>query len=140
MLPVTKTASAPLRGASVLGPGIVTVGLGLYRHRAFLVRAAEDRRLFAVAGDDPHPLVELVDDVFRCRRFEKRDAVLAAGGKDAFARLAHHRRVRIARDLEIAESQTEITRTQFRKAEARYGDDLLTIGDTLGTLQLDAEQ
>jgi hypothetical protein len=66
--------------------------------------------------------------------------VLAAGGKDAFARLAHLRRVRIARDGDIAESEAEITRTQFRKAEARHGDDLLTIGDTLGALQLDAEQ
>jgi hypothetical protein len=38
--------------------------LGLHRHRAFLVRAAEDRGLFAVAGNDPHPLVELADDGF----------------------------------------------------------------------------
>src|SRR4029077_8213648 len=38
-------------------------GLGLYRHRPFLVRATEDRGLFAVTGDDPHPLVELAGDV-----------------------------------------------------------------------------
>src|SRR5207237_9244841 len=84
--------------------------LGLCRHRPFLVRAAEDRGRFAVAGDDPYPLVELADDVLRCRSFEKRDAVLAARGKDAFARLAHLRRLRIARDLGIAESQPESAR------------------------------
>src|SRR5882762_79284 len=100
--------------------GIVTVGLGsgytgIVRFWCARPRIAVSLRWPAMTRTPSSSLPAMFSG---CRSFEKRDAVLAAGGKDAFARLAHLRRVRIARDFEIAESQAEITRPQFRKAEA----------------------
>ena len=92
-----------------------------------------------MTGDDAHPLVELGDDALGCRGFEKRHPVLAAGGKDALARLPHLRRVGVARYRRVTERQAQITRAQLGKGETRHGEDRFAIGDTLGAFELDAE-
>src|SRR5271166_3321931 len=112
----------------------------LHRHRSLLVRAADNCRLLTVTGDDAHSLIELGDDVLGCSGFEKRDAVYPAGGKDAFARLLHLRRVRLARDRHVPEHQSQIAGSQFGEAEPGHCEDLFTFCDTLGTLKLDPEQ
>src|SRR6516225_7667516 len=118
-------------------PKVASPWLGLHRHRALLVGTADDRGLLAVTGDDAHPLVELGDDVLGCGGFEKRDAIFAAGGKDALARLPHLRRVGVTRHRPITERQAQIAWAHLGKAEARHGEDLLAMGDTFGALDLD---
>src|SRR5271154_904987 len=104
----------------------------LSRHRAALMGAADGCGFIAMAGDDPHPLVELGGDVLGRTGFEKGDRVFPAGGKDALPRFAHFGRVRLARDRDIAERQAKIAWAQFGKAQARHGEDRLAIGDPLG--------
>src|SRR5215471_1090347 len=112
----------------------------LDRHRAALVGAADPGGLLAMAGDDADTLIELGDDVFRRAGFEERNAVLAAGGENALARLPHLGRVRVARHHTISERQTEIAGAELGKAEPGDGEDLFAIGDALRALELDAEQ
>src|SRR5262245_14569494 len=58
-----------LRGIRDVFPQVAVTRL--HRHGALLVRPADPRRLFAVAGDDPDTLVELGDDVFGGASLEK---------------------------------------------------------------------
>ena len=113
----------------------------LNRHRAPLMCPADRRRRRVVPGDDPHPLVELGDDVSRpMAGFEKRHAVFAARGEHAVARLLHLGRIGFAPQRGVAERQPQIARSHFREAEAWDGADRFAVGDALGAFQLHAEQ
>src|SRR2546423_9798869 len=90
--------------------------LRLHRHFALLVGAADAGGLLAMAGDDPHTLVELPRDRLGRADFEERDAVVAAGAEHLVARLLHLGRGGVARHVAVAERQAQIARPHFAKA------------------------
>src|SRR5712664_426735 len=103
-------------------PGAEREYLRLHRHRAVLVGATDMGNLLAVAGDDPHSLIELLRDRLRCADFEKGDAVVAAGAEHLVARLLHLGRVGVARHVAITEREAQIAWPHLGKAEAGHGE------------------
>jgi hypothetical protein len=102
--------------------------------------ASNARGFLAVAGDDPHPLVELLSNILGRAGLEKRDPIVAAGGKYPLACFAHLGGIRLARHRDIAQRKAKIARPQFGKAETGNCEDRLAIGDALRGFELDAEQ
>src|SRR5262245_11562244 len=90
--------------------------------------------------DHADPLLDPHNDVIRRAALQKGDAVLAAGGKNAVARLLHLRRKRLARDRAVAERKAEVAGADLGKSEARHSDDLLAIGYTFWAFQLHAQK
>src|SRR6266481_4726507 len=107
---------------------------------SFFSGRAPNRRLFALSGNNPDPLIEFGDNVLRHGGFEKGDMMFAARCEDALPRLPHFLRIGVAWDRDVAEGEAEIAGPHFGKAEPRHGNDLFAIGDTLGAFQLDPQQ
>jgi hypothetical protein len=71
------------------------------------VGAPDNRRLFALSGNNPDPLIELGDNALRRGRFEKGDMMFAARCEDALPRLPHFLRIGVAWDRDVAEREAE---------------------------------
>jgi Phage integrase, N-terminal SAM-like domain len=93
-------------------------GLRLHRHRALLVRAAEDRGFFAVAGDDPHPL-DPRRDFAAVAGFKVEDG-LAGGGKEIQTCIGLFLSSRRFWLLSVLCSERESSLDEVRGARARY--------------------
>jgi len=72
------------------------IGAVLHWHGALLMCAPDYRDFLAVPGDHTHALIEPGGDVRGRTALQEGNAVLAAGGEDAVARLLHLGRIGIA--------------------------------------------
>jgi hypothetical protein len=72
------------------------------------VGAPDNRRLFALSGNNPDALIEPGDNALRRRRFEKGDMMFATRCKDALPRLPLFLWIGVAWDRDLAEREAEI--------------------------------
>src|SRR5579871_4479147 len=93
-----------------------------------------------MSGHHAHAFVQPRDDVVRRTGLQECHAILAAGRKNAVARLLHFRWEWLAWNGAVTEGETEITRPDLGKSQSGDAEDVLAIGDTLGAFQLYPQQ